>query len=85
MVKRWFVPYEVLHVYPNATYKLCELDGTNITVPIAGKRVKLFKKRDGQILYEDIDKQQDDDEPNFDMDQDCTDIDEDQGVDALSW
>ncbi|MCO5588040.1 hypothetical protein L7F22_041994 [Adiantum nelumboides] len=29
MVKRWFGPYAILHVYPNATYKLCELDGTD--------------------------------------------------------
>ena len=54
MVKQWFGPYEVMHVFPNGTYKLCELDGTEIKVPIAGKRVKLFKRRDGQILYEDL-------------------------------
>ena len=29
----------------NATYHLAELDGTKLAVPIAGKRVKIFKKR----------------------------------------
>ena len=35
------------------TYSLCELDGTPLKVPIAGKRVKLFKKREGQIVFGD--------------------------------
>ena len=29
----------------NGTYHLAELDGTRIAVPVAGKRVKAFKKR----------------------------------------
>ena len=29
----------------NATYHLVELDGSSLTIPIAGKRVKIFKKR----------------------------------------
>jgi hypothetical protein len=29
----------------NGTYHLAELDGTRIVVPVAGKRVKAFKKR----------------------------------------
>ena len=32
----------------NGTYHLAELDGTQLAVPVAGKRVKVFKKR-----YED--------------------------------
>ncbi|KAL3680524.1 hypothetical protein R1sor_023480 [Riccia sorocarpa] len=34
-------------VYDNATYALRELDGTPLRIPVAGKRVKLFKKREG--------------------------------------
>ena len=29
----------------NATYHLAELDGSRLAIPIAGKRVKIFKKR----------------------------------------
>ena len=43
--RRWFGPYEVRQIYDNGTYRLCELDGTMLRTPIAGKRVKLFKKR----------------------------------------
>ncbi|MCO5587992.1 hypothetical protein L7F22_041945 [Adiantum nelumboides] len=54
MVKRWFGPYVVLHAYDNATYKLCELDGTQLKVPIAGKRIELYKKREGEFVLEDL-------------------------------
>ena len=43
--KRWFGPYVVTSANDNATYHLAELDGTKLAVPIAGKRVKIFKKR----------------------------------------
>ena len=52
-MKRWFGPYIVMHVLDNATYKLSELDGTELIVPIAGKRVKLFKKRCVKIIIDD--------------------------------
>ena len=42
--KRWFGPYVVTSANDNATYHLAELDGTKLSVPIAGKRVKIFKK-----------------------------------------
>ena len=29
----------------NGTYHLAELDGTRVVVPVAGKRIKAFKKR----------------------------------------
>ncbi|MCO5567744.1 hypothetical protein L7F22_021438 [Adiantum nelumboides] len=58
MVKKWFGPYVVLHAYDNATYKPCELDGTELKVPIAGKRIKLFKKRDGEFVLEDLNSDQ---------------------------
>ncbi|KAL3696508.1 hypothetical protein R1sor_010584 [Riccia sorocarpa] len=44
--RRWFGPYVVVRVLDNATYLLRELDGTPLRVPIAGKRVKIFKRRD---------------------------------------
>ena len=43
--KRWFGPYTVRSVNTNATYHLAELDGTRITTPVVGKRIKAFKKR----------------------------------------
>jgi hypothetical protein len=43
--RRWFGRYVVTSVDDNGTYHLAELDGTRITVPVAGKRVKAFKKR----------------------------------------
>ncbi|KAL3687707.1 hypothetical protein R1sor_014016 [Riccia sorocarpa] len=45
--RRWFGPYVVLAVHDNATYSLRELDGTRLRIAVAGKRLKLFKKRDG--------------------------------------
>ncbi|KAL3682085.1 hypothetical protein R1sor_000107 [Riccia sorocarpa] len=44
--RRWFGPYVVLAVNDNATYSLRELDGTVLRLAVAGKRVKLFKRRD---------------------------------------
>jgi hypothetical protein len=35
----------VTSVNDNGTYHLAELDGTRITVPVAGMRIKAFKKR----------------------------------------
>ena len=49
--KRWFGPYEVRKVFDNGTYRLSELDGTILRVPIAGKRVKIFKKRTDDKPY----------------------------------
>ena len=65
-VKRWFGPYEVRKVFDNGTYRLCELDGTVLRVPIAGKRVKIFKKRTDKEPYviqdkTDIEEQSDED------------------------
>ena len=42
--KRWFGPYTVRSVGNNATYHLVELDETRITTPVAGKRIKAFKR-----------------------------------------
>ena len=38
-------------VFDNGTYRLSELDGTILRVPIAGKRVKIFKKRTDDKPY----------------------------------
>jgi hypothetical protein len=45
LARRWFGPYEVTNVNDNGMYHLAELDGTRIAVPVAGKRIKAFKKR----------------------------------------
>jgi translation initiation factor IF-1 len=45
LARRWFGPYVVTSVDDNGTYHLTELDGTRIAAPVAGKRVKAFKKR----------------------------------------
>jgi hypothetical protein len=50
--RRWFGPYIVVTVHDNATYSLRELDGTLLRVPIAGKRIKAFKRRN---MWLDID------------------------------
>ena len=42
---RWFGPYVVTSANDNGTYHLAELDETQLIVPVAGKRVKVFKKR----------------------------------------
>ena len=44
-VWRWFGPYVVTSAIANETYHLAELDGTRMAIPVAGKRVKAFKKR----------------------------------------
>ena len=47
--KRWFGPYVVTGANDNGTYHLAELDGTRMAIPVAGKRIKAFKKRhDGE-------------------------------------
>ena len=46
--RRWFGPYVVTSANDKGTYHLAELDGTRMVVPLAGKRIKGFKKR-----YED--------------------------------
>ena len=43
--RRWFEPYVVTSVNDNRTYHLAELDGTRMAVPVAGKRIKAFKKQ----------------------------------------
>ena len=48
--KRWFGPYVVKEIKNNATYFLAELDGTRLALPIAGKRIKIFKRREAPNL-----------------------------------
>ena len=42
---RWFGPYVVTGANDNGKYHLAELDGTRMAIPVAGKRIKEFKKR----------------------------------------
>jgi hypothetical protein len=44
--RRWFGPYIIPKVEDNATYCLIELDGTPLALPIAGKRVKTFRRKE---------------------------------------
>ena len=54
--ERWFGPYVVKKVEDNATYRLVELDGTSLALLIAGKRVKIFTRRERmEIGFEDLD------------------------------
>ena len=64
--KRWFGPYEVRKVFDNGMYRLCELDGTMLRVPIAGKRVKIFKKRMDEEPYVILDKTDNEEQSNED-------------------
>ena len=52
--RRWFGPYVVVTTHDNGTYTLRELDGTMLKIPIAGKRIKAFKRRDGRFHPDDI-------------------------------
>ena len=45
VARRLFVPYVVTSANDNSTYHLAELDGSRLVMPIAGRRVKIFKKR----------------------------------------
>ena len=68
-------------MHDNATYSLCELDGTDLKVPIVGKRVKLFKQRnenepfdnfeqDEEQVYDNMDEVEEDEDEGFDDDED---------------
>ena len=60
--KRWFGPYVVKHVHDNATYSLFELDGTYVKIPVAGKRIKVFKKREDSGLQDVKDRAENEDQ-----------------------
>ena len=65
----------VIKVHDNATYSLRELDGTRLKVPIAGKRIKIFKQRDNRVNVEtiieefDLEDYDEDSEVKNDMDE----------------
>ena len=67
--KRWFGPYEVRKVSDNATYRPCDLDGTILRVPIAGKQVKICKKRTVDKPYVSLEKTDNEDQ----SDNECSD------------
>ena len=52
--RRWFGPYVVEKVNDNANYLLRELDGTMFKIPISGKRIKVFRRRDGRFHSIDL-------------------------------
>ena len=63
--KRWFGLYVVKQAYDNATDLLKELDGTELKIPIAGKRIKLFKRRGDDHSLENLDDIGNEDEDDF--------------------
>ncbi|KAL3680996.1 hypothetical protein R1sor_023952 [Riccia sorocarpa] len=68
--RRWFGPYVVVRVLDNATYLLRELDGTPLRVPIARKRMKIFKRRDGKAEFAEM---AEDEEEAFEKNEDLED------------
>ena len=74
VLKRWFGPYRVKHVNNTATFSLCELDGIELKVPIASKRVKLFKKRNANGPFDNF--EQDEEQVYDNMDEIVEDEDE---------
>jgi hypothetical protein len=52
--RRWFGPYVVVAIHDNGTYTLRELDGTMLKIPVAGKRIKTIRRRDGRFYSDDI-------------------------------
>ena len=52
--RRWLSPYVVIAVHDNGTYSLRELDGTRLKIPVAGKRVKAFRRRDSRFASNDL-------------------------------
>ncbi|KAL3700688.1 hypothetical protein R1sor_018710 [Riccia sorocarpa] len=69
--RRWFGPYVVLVVHDNATYSLRELDGTPLRIQVAGKRVKLFRRREGYEELEDFLEPTQGDEDDFSQAEDA--------------
>ena len=72
-------PYLVTSANDNATYHHVELDGLRLVVPIVGKRVKIFKKRqDENPNLDDLDDEKSGAEPtnvsNDNKDEDETDL-----------
>lgn len=51
--RRWIGPYVVIKVHLNGTYSLRELDGALLRVPVAGKRIKVFR-RSGRFHLNDL-------------------------------
>ena len=47
--QKWFELYMVERASNNATYLLHELDETILRIPMVGKHIKVFWKRDGRF------------------------------------
>ena len=64
--KRCSGPYVVKETYDNATYLMWELDGIELKVPIAGKQINFFQRRNKD--HEDGNKivQEDEEYDSFD-------------------
>jgi hypothetical protein len=65
--RRWFRPYVIQKVEDNVTYRLIESDSMPIALPITGKRVKIFRRRENPEVV-------------FDALEDSLSIEEDEGL-----
>ncbi len=54
--RKWFGPYLVVKLHDNTTYLLQELDGTHLRIPIVGKQIKAFKRRDGRFAMKSLEE-----------------------------
>lgn len=43
-----------MEVYENNNYKLCELNGGNLKISIAGKKIKVFKRHDNKFIFQNL-------------------------------
>ena len=53
--RRWFGPYVVERINDSATYLLRELDRTMLRIPVVGKCINVFWRKDGRFFYNDLD------------------------------
>ena len=76
---RWFRLYVLTSANDNATYHLLELDGTRISISVAGKRIKAFKKRhesEPEPEVEEDEEANENEDPNEDPKGDISEEDE---------
>lgn len=48
--RKWRGPFKVVDRDEFATFRLSELDGAELKVRVAGKRIKLFRQRNGERI-----------------------------------
>ena len=80
--RRWIGPYVVMKVHLNGTYSLRELDGSTLRVPVAGKRIKVFRRSDRfhlddlEEIFDPQDLENDDQDEEEDEEEEAEDADD---------